>query len=387
MKFLPFRYRLASLLVLFASAFSGGHAQSLSDLSYGTETHLDILTWNIEWFPKSDQTADSVAEVIEALDMDVLALQEIDDSVLCRSMISSLGGYELYMDDSWFGGLAFVYKASTIQALDFYKIYDDAPYWNIFPRSPLVMEFEYGGKGFVAINNHYKCCGDGDLDLGNLGDEEFRRFRANELLKEYIDDSLSGRNVILLGDLNDDLVDLVSHNVFQMFLDDPSYLFADIGIAAGPLSSWSYPSWPSHLDHILINNDLISVFALPQSHVETVRIDDFMPNGWSDYDATISDHRPVALSLFYDELSSSSTITLPELSIYPNPSRGSFSLKLAGDYRNGKIEIYDVAGSLIHELVFDSQQQVEIRLDAEPGVYYLILKTDRQHYKKLLQIY
>lgn len=29
--------------------------------------------------------------------------------------------------------------------------------------------------------------------------------------------------------------------------------FADMGIAMGSPSDWSYPTWPSHLDHLLLN--------------------------------------------------------------------------------------------------------------------------------------
>ena len=42
------------------------HAQSLSDLSFGTDSTFEVLTWNIEWFPKNGQsTADSVKQIIK----------------------------------------------------------------------------------------------------------------------------------------------------------------------------------------------------------------------------------------------------------------------------------------------------------------------------------
>lgn len=37
---------------------------STTALSFGTESTLDILTWNLEWFPKSNQTVSRVSEII-----------------------------------------------------------------------------------------------------------------------------------------------------------------------------------------------------------------------------------------------------------------------------------------------------------------------------------
>ena len=55
-------------------------AQSIEDLSFGTEATLEIMTWNIEHFPKNGQTTvNYVIDIIEALDVDILAIQEVDD--------------------------------------------------------------------------------------------------------------------------------------------------------------------------------------------------------------------------------------------------------------------------------------------------------------------
>ena len=122
---------------------------------------------------------------------------------------------------------------------------------------------------------------------------------ASNLLKQYVDNYFPDNNVIILGDLNDQLIDNVSNNVFQMFLDDSeNYFFTDMDIAEGSSNQWSYPTWPSHLDHILITNELFD----NNSYVEVIRIDDFMDGGFSQYDQYISDHRPVALKLSIEEI-------------------------------------------------------------------------------------
>ena len=84
-----------------------------------------------------------------------------------------------------------------------------------------------------------------------------------------------------------------------MILDDSeNYLFTDMEIAQGNSNGWSYPSWPSHLDHILITNELFD----NNLYVEVIRIDDFIDGGFSQYDQNISDHRPVALKLSSEEI-------------------------------------------------------------------------------------
>mgnify|MGYP000155888731 FL=1 len=161
---------LTSVLTLILSFQLFG--QGLADISFGTDSTFEVITWNIEWFPKNGSiTVDSVSKIIESLDVDLIGLQEVDDTTLCRQMIDNLPGYELFIADGWFGGLAYVYKTSSVSIQSIYKIYDTSSFWNAFPRSPLVVELIFNGEEFVIINNHFKCCGDGLLDVGNSNDE------------------------------------------------------------------------------------------------------------------------------------------------------------------------------------------------------------------------
>ena len=225
-------------------------------------------------------------------------MQELDDTVLFNQMINSLDSYESYYESSWFAGLAFIYKSSTVEINDIYEIYTTSQFWSPFPRSPMVMNMNFMDENYIIINNHYKCCGDGILDMNNDNDEETRRYIANTLLKDYIDINFPDDNVIILGDLNDSLTDDPSNNVFQMFIeDDINFLFADMSIAMGNVLEWSYPNWPSHIDHILISNELFSLLNNEESYCRTIKIDDFLDGGFNEYDQNVSDHRPVAIKL------------------------------------------------------------------------------------------
>ena len=109
------------------------NAQSLDDLSFGNSNTFDIATWNIEWFPKRDTTEDYVTTIIQQLDAEVLAIQEIDDERLFKDMIAGIPGYEVYIPNSYANGLGYVYKNTGFTINAIYKIYNSSAYWSIFP--------------------------------------------------------------------------------------------------------------------------------------------------------------------------------------------------------------------------------------------------------------
>ncbi|PCJ81183.1 MAG: hypothetical protein COA49_05595 [Bacteroidetes bacterium] len=280
-------------------------AQTFDDLTFGTNDALEIVTWNIEWFPKNGTTTvNYVRDIIEAIDVDVLAIQEIDDTTVFKGMINELENFDYVLMDGWFGGLVYVYNTDRIEIEDAFEIYTSSQYWNPLPRSPLVLKFKHLGETIYAINNHYKCCGDGYIDLSDNGDEEVRRLTASTLIENYISEFLPNERVIVLGDLNDLISEPALNNVFTPFLNKPNeYMFADMGIATGPSSGWSYPSWPSHIDHILITDELVSDFWDINSTIVSLDIASHMSGGWSSYDYNISDHRPVGLRITPSPLS------------------------------------------------------------------------------------
>jgi endonuclease/exonuclease/phosphatase family metal-dependent hydrolase len=275
-------------------------AQNLNDLEFGTDATFDLVSWNIEWFPKNNNTSSNVQDILANLEADIYALQEIEDTTLLKQIVSNIPDYECYFKSSYYGGLAYVYNTNTIQVNSKYEIFTSNLYWNTFPRSPQVLDFTFLGDEYIIINNHFKCCGDGILDVNNSNDEENRRLQAITLLKQFIDDNFSSKRVILLGDLNDNLTDNADNNIFQDFINDTAnYLFTDMQIAQGNSIDWSYPTWPSHLDHILITNELFDDFQNFNSLVSVIRIDDYM-SGWNNYENNVSDHRPIGLKLDFN---------------------------------------------------------------------------------------
>jgi hypothetical protein len=151
-----------------------------------------------------------------------------------------------------------------------------------------------------VINNHYKCCGNGIIE-DDEDDEEYRRLQAMKYTKDYFENSLVNKNIVLVGDFNDELSDEKTNNIYWDFIsDNNNYRFVDLFIACNQNADWSYPSWPSHLDHILITDELFDEFENEGSLVQTIRLEEYFDGGWSDYEKYISDHRKVGLSLKFN---------------------------------------------------------------------------------------
>lgn len=276
---------------------------TLENLYFGSTHTLEVATWNIQNFPRRDErTIGYLARAVRALEIDIMALQEIESAAAFQQLLDSLPNWKGYRANSaWYDiDLAYLWRTADVQVDTIYEILRTEH--SALPRTPLVLEARWQNVSITVINNHYKCCGDGIIDFGNSDDEEYRHFRASQLLDEYIQDHFSNRPVIVVGDLNDEISNHANNNVFQIFIDQPEqYQFADLTIANGSSTNWSYPSWPSHLDHILITDELFDEFAQPGSEVATLRIERYMTGGWNNYALYISDHRPVALKLSKSE--------------------------------------------------------------------------------------
>jgi len=340
-----------TVLLLFSGVHL--HSQNFDDLTFGSDSTLEVMTWNIEWFPKNGQvTVNNVKQIIQALEVDIIALQEIDDKSVFDQMLEDLQGWDgFFIDDEW-SSLAYIYRADVIEVLDIFQIYTMD--WREFPRSPLVIEFLYLDEKYILINNHLKCCGDGIMNLNDPNDEETRRYDACNMLEEYISNEYPWEKVILLGDLNDILTDLPVNNVFQAFTENPDeYMFADMGIATGSISGWSYPWWPSHIDHILITNEIYYDFWDEGTQIETIALDDYYPGGMTEYDDKVSDHRPVAIRFpAIDNFGIRNEHKLEELiQIYPNPIRERATLLLDPTLKDVEIEIYNLQGMRVESFL------------------------------------
>ena len=258
----------------------------------GNVDEIEIVTWNIQNFPKSESTVEKVIAFMEVLDADIYCIQEIEEKSIIGDIAEALNGYDsIISNETWYIHLGMIYRSSMLEVDSVQDFFID--HSGFASRPPLKVDFIYevgdSQYSFTVINMHLKCCGNGYIDEGNEYDEEYRRYGASIALKNYLDISMDNDNVIVVGDWNDDIFEeFDSNNVFMNFIEDEdNFMFADMSIANGSSAFWSYPSWPSHIDHVLITDELFDEFQY--SGIFTIRADDFIDNYFTD----VSDHRPV----------------------------------------------------------------------------------------------
>ena len=121
-----------------------------------------------------------------------------------------------------------------------------------------------------------------------------RKYKKKQVIQDYLVSNFVQNTKGWLGDFNDDISEEMTNNVFAEFLNNPeSYFFTDTYIAEGSSLNWSFPSYPSHLDHILVTNELF----IDTINTFTIQLDNYMIGGFQKYDNHISDHRPVGINL------------------------------------------------------------------------------------------
>ncbi len=298
---------LAASLVLLALAAGCGSEETttlapadsnrFAAHAVGTDTPLELVTWNLRNFA-SDAGSEEVALVAEAIagmGADVVALQEIAQGVRFDQLLEQLpdwSGYQARSDN--FQNLAYVWLDSTVTVRGVSELFPSE--WRAFPRQPLVLEISWQGHDLVLVNNHLKCCGNGVLEADDEDDEETRRLAAVELMTAWVDAEQADAAVVILGDLNDLITDDAANNVFATWLGRPDdFRFADQAVAAGPADGWSWGPGRSHLDHLLVTDELFGALAAAGASCRTLRLDRDLRGG--DFTTRMSDHAPVVLVL------------------------------------------------------------------------------------------
>ena len=267
-----------------------------SSINFGTPQTLDVITWNLRTFPQGTDL-EALKQIILALNVDVIAFQEIMDYTTFIDMASDIPNYNacIYSATDTYR-LAYLYDTRTVTVNNQYTIYENDS--NPFPRPPYILDITWENDNYLIINNHLKAFGDNYIDENNNWDEEVRRRLACMNLDSYISTNLPNSKVIVLGDMNDQIAEPPEYNVFLNFINkSDEYYFVDMPIAVSPnYNNVSYPNSFSHIDHILITNELFADFEQGGSYCKTILAENWMLN-WNTYSSTISDHRPVGIRL------------------------------------------------------------------------------------------
>ncbi|HDQ99510.1 MAG TPA: hypothetical protein ENN51_04405 [candidate division WOR-3 bacterium] len=255
----------------------------------GVDSCLEIVTWNIENFPKaSDSTLNRVQAAILRLGFDFYGIQEIQDTLAFIRLLAGLPGYAgLWSRDSYG---SFYMKTGVIYKREMFVVSRVRPlFWNndSVTRPPLEMSVSATHNGrtldFKLIVLHLKA--------GRSGADFAQRRATCRLLKEYIDGEVARgveERFVVIGDWNERLDEPRETNSLQAFIDDSlGYQFL----------TWPFRSSSYHATHIpssrVIDHLMMTAGVGPDyegGRTETIRLDDEMAG----YLAVMSDHRPVA---------------------------------------------------------------------------------------------
>ncbi len=299
------------------------------DLSIPKEETFDITTWNIEWFgdennspaagdPNADSIQkDSVKSIIELLQSDVIAVQEISDTTLFSQMVNELPGYDFILSDfvsrpndpGVKQRIGFIYKTATVNPIEtrpllatIHPLYNggDASALVGYPdatdrfyasgRLPFLMVADVTingtSKQLHIVNIHARANSGNDAQLRY----DLRKYDV-EVLKDSLDAQFSNTNLLLLGDFNDDLDETVADipstvSSYEVYTNDTAnYNAPTLSLSNDGFRSFVFRE--NMIDHILnisaLNNDFV---------VGSARVGyEFYDN---DYSSTASDHLPVS---------------------------------------------------------------------------------------------
>lgn len=380
---------------------------------------LHAVTWNIEWFgnPSSGPSPEStqkerVKGIIRAIDADVYAVQEIANESLMTELINELPEYSWVFSTFVSGGnntpgssqkLGFIYKTSRVtrvasQALltNLHPLYNggssgaisDYPtgspsqFW-ASGRMPymLTADVNIGGTNqrVYFINIHAKAS-------GGTTNQNRRRYDAQKL-KDYIDGTLGTRNVILLGDYNDQMD--FSASPYNIYFNDNVSSPGSDGEYYNALTRQldingenTFVTSSSFLDHITITDELVDNYTSG-----SVKVHDEVVT--SDFTSRTSDHIPVSAKFRFGNstatrvASNEPTITEElnrpadqgfSVALFPNPTLGQINLEFSGNDESTLLSIFDLTGTLLMQRSLEGgSHQIDISDFAENGIYILRL--------------
>ncbi|MCA1801915.1 MAG: DUF5689 domain-containing protein, partial [Rhodothermaceae bacterium] len=261
----------------------------------GDET-FDIVTWNIEWFGASgsgpsnlELQYQNVLTLIRRIDADVYAFQEIASPAQFQRLISDLVEYRGFLASfTQEQKTGYLFKPETVDSLTSGLISAGQSTFDWAGRLPLLFRFniDAGGqaKTVNTVNIHAKAFA--------TSEDYDRRVNASSQIKNYFDSSLSGENIIFLGDYNDDVTTATWQGAvspYQNFVDDAAWDVVTKRLSENGFTSFRFTSM---IDHISISEPLVQYHLEGAQRVEN-------PSYIANYLNTTSDHFPVWTRFYF----------------------------------------------------------------------------------------
>lgn len=299
----------------------------LTGATINKDETFDVVNWNIEWFGSTnpgqgpnnvDLQLQNVKTIIEDLDADIYAFQEITSLSKFTELANSLPGYGMAVSPAVSAGgtfeeeaqkVTYLFKLATVDTIQTKVLlkgveagmlvnYPSTPdrFW-ASGRLPYLMDIRTKINGvqekITLVNVHTRSNGGGE----SAGDPRYamRKYDVN-VLKDSLDTYYGDANLIILGDFNDDLDETVADQTaptvgtaetsFINYIND-SENYIPITISLSNAGLRTFPSFENVIDHQIISNELVDNWIVNSERI--VAPYDLIPN----YNATTSDHLAV----------------------------------------------------------------------------------------------
>jgi endonuclease/exonuclease/phosphatase family metal-dependent hydrolase len=295
---------------------------------------LDIVSWNLAWFGSTsggpsnlELQYQNAKKVMQTLDADIIAFQEISNDAQMERLVSELPGYSYVMSDVYSYSqrpssgasldpqkLYIVYKNETVkvksQKVLLNKLYQDildgtttlenypsssASFW-ASGRLPYMVEVEATMNGVTQhlhlLNLHTRANSGTDVSRYNM-----RKYDV-EVLKDSIAAYYPNINLVMLGDMNEDVDISVVNNLpssLNAFVLDNNYKTLTYDLSTTGAFTYAGGSYQSFLDHIIVSKSLVDEYI-----EESITIENQFLSSIASFRTSTSDHIPVSARFSFD---------------------------------------------------------------------------------------
>jgi len=376
--------RLIVAILIAVSSFTAGFSQVPK---IGSDSTLDVATWNIEWFGDSINGPNNevnqlknVTEVITSMDMDIMALCEVSNTGYWQKLQNNLTEYGAVITTyNQTQKTALLYRKSMFKLLYSKSILLAYDYEFASGRFPLevALETQLGAKKDTVYCwvIHLKAnTGSTSEKLASYD----RRAKAAEELKKYLDSKKRLKGWVL-GDWNDDLdVSIVSGKAspFLAWRNDTNYVFPSYRLTLAKQKSTA--NYSEMIDHMSCLPAMKPNWLLNQSGVMVG--DAYIGS----YRLNTSDHYPVWAKFSMDFKALDFLGTDAPMMARPFVYWNGAKWEIARDYAAspisaGDTKIYDVSGKLIFA------GRIEDFVPQSEGVNYLqIVRSNGEIFRQIL---
>lgn len=253
---------------------TGGIVQAI-----GKPATIDVLCWNVRQFPSAATTVETLAAVLPALDVDVVAFMEIADDTAFANLKDKLPGWQTYLGKGdGYTKLALAWRSDRVMVTGATTIFDSD---YDFPRPPIVATVSHGAGSMTLVAVHLKA--------GRATEDAARRENANTKLAGWVAGRGNGPT-LLCGDFNEDQDNGYAAKVYASWLAAPQTYH----MLTAPLD---HGGTATYLPGRIMFDQMISTVSLDAQLGSERPFVPAIDAEIGDYQGILSDHLPVALRL------------------------------------------------------------------------------------------